>query len=285
MAGQLESPYSRFHLGQEGQSSRIHTNPAYGHCLDCWDICCPIFRIMELGRREINGGNSPGLGINILILSVWFSIWALLSRNEARAKHIFHPLVCMSIWLSVFVVSLQFAQWFGRWSTPAENQFNFLAYAFLHGKLYLINSPYTGGLTLYKGHWFVPLPPFPAILMMPFIIALGVQAFNTTTFSLTMAATSAVIVYLILHQLIHSVWIKLSQPGAIWLTALFSFGSMYWFLSIDSRLWYFSQVVTVLFSGLAFLSALKKWSPWLTGFFLAAAILCRPTSLLFGPHY
>jgi hypothetical protein len=224
-----------------------------------------------------------GLGINILILSVWFSIWALLSRNEARAKHIFHPLVCMSIWLSVFVVSLQFAQWFGRWSTPAENQFNFLAYAFLHGKLYLINSPYTGGLTLYKGHWFVPLPPFPAILMMPFIIALGVQAFNTTTFSLTMAATSAVIVYLILHQLIHSVWIKLSQPGAIWLTALFSFGSMYWFLSIDSRLWYFSQVVTVLFSGLAFLSALKKWSPWLTGFFLAAAILCRPDVFTLWP--
>jgi len=101
-----------------------------------------------------------------------------------------------------------------------------------------------------------------------------------------MAATSAVIVYLILHQLIHSVWIKLSQPGAIWLTLYFHLGSMYWFLSIDSRLWYSVKCVTVLFSGLAFLSALKKWSPWLTGFFLAAAILCRPDVLyFFGPHY
>ena len=111
----------------------------------------------------------------------------------------------------------------------------------------------------------MPVPPFPAILMLPFIATLGIQGFNTTTFSLELAATSAVIVYLILYQLIRSGWIKLSNSGAIWLTALFSFGTMYWFLSIDSRLWYFAQVVTVLFSGLAFLSALKKWSSWITG--------------------
>jgi len=111
---------------------------------------------------------------------------------------------------------------------------------------------------------------------MPFVAFLGIRAFNTTSFSLALAATSAFIVYLILDQLIQSGWVKISRSGAVWLTALFSFGSMYWFLSIDSRLWYFSQVVTVLFSGLAFLSALKKWSAWITGICLAAAVMCRP---------
>jgi hypothetical protein len=221
--------------------------------------------------------------VKILILSVWFSVWALLSNRNKLGERIFLLFTCISIWLCVFIVSLQFAQWFNKWSTPAENQFNQLAFAFLHGKLYLLNPPYTGGLTFYNGHWFVPGPPFPAILMLPFVATLGIKAFNTTTFSLALAATSAVIIYLILHQLIQSGWVKLSHSGAIWLTVLFSFGTMYWFLSIDSRLWYFAQVVTVLSSGLAFLSVLRKWPPWFTGFCLAAAILCRPDVFTLWP--
>jgi hypothetical protein len=224
-----------------------------------------------------------GLGVNTLILSVWFSLWALLTRHKEWAKRIFHPFVCISIWLSVFIVSLQFAQWFGRWYTPTYSYFNFLASSFMHGNLYLINPPATGDLVFFNGHWFLPLPPFPAILMLPFIAILGIQAFNTTTFSLALAATTAVTIYLILNQLIQSGWIKLSLTGAIWLTALFSFGTMYWWLSIDSRVWFFSQVVTVLFSGLAFLSVLKKWSAWITGICLAAAILCRPDVFVLWP--
>jgi hypothetical protein len=224
-----------------------------------------------------------GLGVNSLILTFWFTSWALLNMHKKWAKGIFHPFVCISIWLSVFVVSLQFAQWFGKWSTPTYSYFNYLAASFLHGKLYLINPPATGDLVFINGHWFLPAPPFPAILMLPFIAIWGILAFNTTTFSLALAATSALLIYLILNQLIQSGWIKLSHRGAIWLTALFSFGTMYWFLSLDSRLWFFSQVVTVFLSGLAFLSVLKKWSPWITGICLAAAVLCRPDVFVLWP--
>jgi hypothetical protein len=224
-----------------------------------------------------------GPGVKILILSVSFTGWVLLDKRKDWGRRVFLLFTCISIWLCVFIVSLQFAQWFDRWNTPSLDQFNLLAYAFLHGKLYLINPPVTDALILYNGHWFIPGPPFPAILMLPFIGILGIHGFNTTTFSLELAATSAVIVYLILHSLIHSGWIKLTNSGAIWLTALFSFGTMYWFLSIDSRLWYFAQVVTVFSSGLAFLSVLRKWSPWLTGFCLAGAILCRPDVFTLWP--
>jgi len=168
-----------------------------------------------------------GLGVNTLILSIWFSFWALLSRNKERAKRIFHLFVCISIWISVFIVFLQFAQWFGKWVTPTYSYFNFLAASFMQGKLYLINPPATGDLVFFNGHWYLPAPAFPAILMLPFIAILGIQAFNTTTFSLMLAATSAVIIYLLLHQMINNGWIKLSHSGTIWLTALFSFGTMY----------------------------------------------------------
>ena len=241
------------------------------------------FALWSLIARKLALEVLLGPGVKILILSVWFSLWAFLNKRKDWGGRLFLLFTCISIWLCVFMVSLQFAQWFGKWNTPSLNHFNELAYAFLHGKLYLIDPPVTGALTFYNGHWFVPVPPFPAILMLPFVATLSVKGFNTTTFSLALAATSAVIMYLILYQLIHSGWVRLSHSGAIWLTALFSFGTMYWFLSIDSRLWYFSQVATVLFVGLAFLSALKKWSPWVTGIFLAAAVMCRPNVSVLWP--
>jgi len=224
-----------------------------------------------------------GPAIKILILSAWFSFWAFLNKRKDWVRRIYPLFTSISIWLCVFIVSLQFAQWFDRWNTPSYDYFNFLAASFLHGKMFLINPPATGDLVFFNGQWFLPAPSFPAILMLPFIAVLGIQGFNTATFSLALAATTAVIVYLILLRMIQSGWIKFSHSGAIWLTALFSFGTMYWFLSIDSRVWFISQVVTVLFSGLAFLSVLRKWSPWIIGICLAAAILCRPDVFVLWP--
>ena len=241
------------------------------------------FVLWSLVERKLMLEILQGLGANTLILSVWFSLWALLGRNKEWEQRIFRPFVCISIWLCVFIISLQFAQWFGKWYTPNGNYFNYLAFSFLHGKLFLINPPATGDLISFNGHWFVAYPPFPAILMLPFIAIGGIKAFNTTTFSLAIAALATVTIYLILTQLIQLRWIKLSRSGAIWLTALLPFGTVYWYLSLDSRGWMLSQVVAVLFCALAFLSALKKNSPWIVGICLAAAILSRPNLFTLWP--
>ncbi len=241
------------------------------------------FGLWSLVTRKVAVEILQEPGLKILILAIWFSLWAFLHQRNGWARRYFLLFTCISIWICVFMVSIQFAQWFDRWYTPANNYFNLLASSFLRGKLYLINPPTTGDIVLFDGQWFVPQPPFPAILMLPFIAILGIKSFNTTTFSLALAATTAVIVFLILHQLIKLGWIKLSHSEAIWLTVLFSFGTMFWWLSIDSRAWFFSQVVTVLCSALTFLSVLKKWSPWVTGVCLAAAILCRPNEFVLWP--
>jgi hypothetical protein len=65
--------------------------------------------------------------------------------------------------------------------------------------------------------------------------------------------------------------------------ALFSFGTVYWWLSINSGASFFSQVVTVVFCAFAFLSALTKRSPWVTGVFLAAAVMARPNVFVLWP--
>ncbi len=225
-----------------------------------------------------------GPGVKILILSVWFSLWAYLDRRKGWGERIFLLFTCISIWLCIFIVSLQFAQWFDRWLTPSHAYFNYLAASFLHGKLYLVKPPAAGDLVFFNGHWFLPPPPFPSMLMLPFIAIWGIQEFNTTTFSLAIAAITAVIIYLILHRLITSGWIKLSHSGAIWLTALFSFGTMYWMLSTDSSEWYFSQVVTVLLCGLAFLSVLKSGPHGSRVFAWQPPFYAVRTYLFFGPH-
>ncbi len=225
-----------------------------------------------------------GPGIKIVILSVWFSIWAYLNNRKGWARRYFQLITCMSIWLCVFMISLQFAQWFNALGPQPQNHFLLLASAFLHGKIYLLNTPTsTHDLTFFAGHWFVPYPPFPVILILPFVAIWGVQVFNLTTFSVALAALAAVIVYLILSQLIQSGWVQLSRDGALWLTALFTFGTVYWWLSITTEEGFFSQNVTVFFCGLAFLSVLKKWPALSTGICLGAAVLSRPDVFVLWP--
>jgi hypothetical protein len=119
--------------------------------------------------------------------------------------------------------------------------------------------------------------------MLPFIAIWGVQAFNVVTFSLILGASTNVIVFLILHQLLNLRWIQLSYRGILWLVALFSFGTVSWWLATISQVAYFSQTCTVIFCALAFWFALKKFPAWLVGLTLTAAILARPNVLLLWP--
>ncbi len=56
-----------------------------------------------------------------------------------------------------------------------EQQFVFLAKSFLEGKLYLTEIPYgnLGDLSLYNNHYYWPLGPFPAIILLPFVAIFG----------------------------------------------------------------------------------------------------------------
>jgi len=243
-----------------------------------------LFVLWSLISRKISPGQFAGPGIKILVLSIWFTFWALLNRNKKWADRVFHPFIVISIWLCIFIVSLQFAQWFNVWGPRPDDHFILLANSFLHGKIYLLTTPYyLHDLNFYNGHWYVTFPPFPIILIMPLVAIWGVAIFNINTFSLVLSALAAVTMYLIFYRLIKLGWIKLSHSGAIWLTALFAFGTVYWWLSILGTVGFFSQVITVLFCAFAFLSALKKYSPWVTGIFLAAAVMSRPNVFVLWP--
>jgi hypothetical protein len=233
-----------------------------------------IFVVIFLGNN---------LGKQVLILCIWFSTWALFNTKKEWRSYLTLPFTCISIWLLTFLVSLQLAGWLNYWRVPEESYFHLLADAILHGRLYLIAPPSTFDLTFYNGYWFVPVPPFPAIVMLPFVAIWGVAAFNPVIFSLALAATTSVVIYLILKQLPDLHWISLSHSGMLWLVAFFSFGTVFGWLSITGLVYHISQVCTVLFSALSFWFVLKRLPPWLVGLALAAAVMSRPNVILLWP--
>ena len=184
------------------------------------------------------------------------------------------------IFIVTFFLYQQYDYLLGRKNIDLT-QWDWLAKSFLQGKLYLSSPPSTWDLTFFQGHWYVPEPPLPAILMLPLLILVG--NVNTVLFSIFFSALNSLLLFMILYQLSHLGWIKTSITGIIWLVVLFAFGTPHWWVGMNGRVWYVSQIVAITFVALAVLSALLSWSPWLVGFCLGMAIFSRPNVILIWP--
>ncbi len=184
---------------------------------------------------------------------------------------------------------------FHHTETPDVAYFNHLAEAFLHGNLYLANPPSTHDLTYDNGHWYVPFPPLPALLMLPWIALWGLPAMNTTLFCTLFGALNVTLIFLLLIALATrgktlsqtegqtEGQLKLRLSTILWLTALFGLGSVHWYMATIGSVWFVAQICTVTFVALAAWAAAATGSPWLVGSALALAMLARPNVLLTWP--
>jgi len=187
--------------------------------------------------------------------------------------------------LPIFIVAwfiYQFTGFIGRWffRAPEQAYFPYLADAFLHGKLYLINPISYVELTPNNGNWYVPYPPLNAVLMMPMVALWGAENVNSSNFSIFFAALSASLVFAILEKLSERGWTKLNASSNLWLTILFGISTPLWQIAISGEVWYINQVVTIAFVALATLLVLLESSPLLIGLAIGLAMLARPPILL-----
>ena len=228
-----------------------------------------------------------------LILWLFFSstlmivFFRISSREVLRGNKVIvmvdRYLILACIFLITFFLYEHLLIWTGAANQTRYSYWNLLADEFLRGNLYLKNPPHTHDLTLYQGKWYVPMPPFPAIVMMPLAYLSGGENINTSDFSIVFSAINAVIVFLILDELAKRKWITLSRIGMLLLVALFVFGTPHLWVGIRGRAWFVSQIVTVTFLALAVFAALRSWSPWLVGISLGAAIATRPNGIMAWP--
>ncbi|MBC8334268.1 MAG: hypothetical protein ISR59_03625 [Anaerolineales bacterium] len=218
----------------------------------------------------------------IILLRTITPIEESKSQLIARLDQI---LTLFGLFIITFFLYAHFAALIGWVGKTKYSFFDLLAEQFTKGKLYIENPPYTHDLTLYKGKWYAPMPPLPAILLMPLAYLVGAANISTSYLSMVASAINGVLLFLILKELNTRKWISLSTRSVFMLVILFLFGTPHLWMGISGRGWYFSQILTFLFLALAAYAALRKKTAWLVGALIAIAITARPTGLMTSPFY
>jgi hypothetical protein len=160
--------------------------------------------------------------------------------------------------------------------------FSQLAEAALHGQLYLPNPDGTHDLILYQGRWYVPFPPGPALLLLPFVAVWGV-GFNEVLLSVAVGALNVVLMHRLLRALAARGLSRLELRGQLWLTALFAAGTAHWYAAPTGTVSFLAHICAVTGLTAALWLATEQRSPWLVGLAMAWALLCRPTLILATP--
>jgi len=218
----------------------------------------------------------------LLVISLWL-VSDESVRNQRGRVQLDTVFVCIGIFIATLFLYYRAAVLIGWINKTTYSFWDLLAGQLLQGKLYLENPPYTHDLTLYKGRWYVPMPPLPGILLVPFAYWIGVENISTSYFSIVASAVNGLALYLILKELVARKWINLSDHGVFWLVIVFLFGTPHLWVGISGRGWYVSQILTVLFLALAVYAALRSSSAWLIASCIAVAMLARPNSLMTWP--
>jgi hypothetical protein len=177
-----------------------------------------------------------------------------------------------------------------------DNHFAYLADAYLHGTLSVRcdgpvvapgeTCPPGGGgndWARYNDRWFVAFPSFPAVVYMPFVAALG-RNFRNRIVDVLVAGIAPALLYLFLEKLSRRGYSARSwrENGAF--AALFAFGTVYFYTSVQGSVWFVAHVVGCALGAGYLLAALDCQRPMLAGALLGLMFHTR-TSMLFGAMF
>ena len=210
-------------------------------------------------------------------------VWQDIFIENKNIYAIDSTLKIAAIFVGTFFIYTHFAfliDWVGK---TKSSFFDLLAESFLQERLYLPNPLYTHDLTLYEGRWYVPMPPLPAIMLVPVVYFLGVDGVSTSYVSIFFSALNGVLLYLSFQQLKQRGWLLLSNTASMILVGLLLFGTPHLWVGISGRGWFLSQIMTVFFLTLSIYAALREWHSWWIGIFVGLAMLARPTAILTTP--
>lgn len=167
------------------------------------------------------------------------------------------------------------------------NHFAHMADAWINGRQDLRFGPpgYAGGndFALFEGKWFISFPPFPAVLMIPFVWLSGSpENFRDGQFIVWLAGVGPAVLFLVLEKLRRTGRSPRTESENLQLAILFAFGTVYFFTAVQGTVWFAAHVVGVGLMALFLLCALDAERPWLAGILLGCMFLTRVTTSLVG---
>lgn len=166
------------------------------------------------------------------------------------------------------------------------NHFALMAQAWLEGRLDLGGAPpaYAGNndFSEFDGKWFVPFPPFPALLLLPFVwLAGSAEALPDGLVFIALAGVAPALLFLALDELSRSGRGQRTLRENACLAFLFAFGSVYFFSALQGTVWYAAHVVAAGLAALYVHASLGARRPLVAGLALAAGMATR-TPLAFA---
>lgn len=161
-------------------------------------------------------------------------------------------------------------------NTGGNNPYILFADALLHGKIVLSPSARLSDVIWFQSNYYLPYPPLPAIVLLPFVALFGAANVNTVAVATLMGCASL--------YLVHKILVRLNVAPAYlnWMMVGFLFGTGYWFAIITSHHVYaFAHITAVLFQLLLIDELLGKRRWWLAGVYIGCAFLSRQLTLLY----
>jgi hypothetical protein len=158
----------------------------------------------------------------------------------------------------------------------SNNPYTLFAEALLHGQLSLPHMNSYGDMIFYHNTYYLPYPPLPSLILLPFVALLGASHVNTVAIATVMACIS-------LYQ-IHKILLKLNvqQEYHNWMVAALIFGTGYWYALFTSHHVYaFAHVTSFMFQLLLINEVMGKRRWWLAGLYIGCSFFTRQFTLFY----
>ncbi|HLL55477.1 MAG TPA: hypothetical protein VK447_18100 [Myxococcaceae bacterium] len=136
------------------------------------------------------------------------------------------------------------------------------------------------GAALPSDRWYVSFPPFPALLMLPFVALHGYQL-NDTSFTVFIGALAIAFFYSLLRFLSRASESGRDDRENVVLALMLGFGTLFFYCAIRGEVWFSAEVLGVGLTCLYARNAVGARRPMLAGVFYSMAVLTR-TPLLFS---
>lgn len=202
------------------------------------------------------------------ILPLVFSRW-----STARMRAPFAIYVCVA---AVYVATLG-----ARGVGPSDNaHFVSLAQSYLHGQLSVVGDrpPGNNDWAHFQDRWYVVFPPLPAVAILPAVVIWGANTWDRLYWAL-FAGLAPALLYVLLRQLRERAASGRKPAEDLTLVAMFAFGSVYYYTSVQGTVWFAAHVVACPLLVLYLLFAHGARKPVLAGTMLGLSFLTRSTTV------
>ena len=156
-----------------------------------------------------------------------------------------------------------------------HNAYIQFAQSLLNGNLNLPATADRGDLSFFNGKLYLPYPPLPGIILVPFVALFGSHV-NTVAIATGMSCICLYLLYNILCKL------KIDKEYFPWIIAAVFFGTGFWYALFTSHHVYaFAHITAFLLQLLAINEILGRRRWWLVGIFIGCAFLTRQFTILY----